>query len=160
MSNYTYQMTKTGEILPYEPPVPWSDGESDDAYFSRLGFKGGPEHSIGDEDLEHRSWHERTEGDGHQYLATWNDVNRCRLIFVPDWPMLLKLQALVAPIIQAVTFQYRLGEVQKMAEKAFRVLHDHDPRDCCRQCDPDEIKRIEQHRAIRAQAKADKSENE
>lgn len=149
MTQWIFEMTKTGELAPFEPPIATEEKEDFSQYLRRLGFRTGAEGLIGDEEqmLAYLEWYARSDGDGHQFLAAWGDVNTTKLIFVPDWPTLIKLQALAAPIIQAALFELRLASVEKMAKKAFRAWHEHDSDDVCKTCDPVEAKEREERRA-------------
>jgi hypothetical protein len=161
MTQWIFEMTKAGELAPFEPPTEQEEKEAFSQYVRRLDFKGATG-LIGDEEqvLAYLEWYERSHGDGHQFLAVWGDANSNKLIFVPDWPTLIKLQALAAPIIQAALFEFRLASVERMAKKAFRAWHEHDSEDVCMGCDPDEAKERDDRRAeYRAARAARRSES-
>ena len=48
--------------------------------------------------------------EGYRYLAEWSDAFEVRLILVRDWPTLLKLRALAAPLLSLVELEVRLEE--------------------------------------------------
>ncbi len=160
MTQWIFEMTKTGKLAPFEPPMATAEKEDLSQYLRRLGFRTRAEGLIGDEEqmLAYLEWYERPHGDGHQFLAVWGDVNSNKLVFVPDWPTLIKLQALAAPIIQAALFASRLSSIESLAKKAFRAWHQHDSDDVCMGCDPVEAKEREERRAkARAARRAESS---
>lgn len=163
MTQWIFEMTKAGDLCPFEPPTEQEEKEEFSEYVRRLGFRIGVTGHIGDEEqmLAYLEWYERTHGDGHQFLAVWGDVNSNKLVFVPDWPTLIKLQALAAPIIQAALFASRLASIESLAKKAFRAWHQHDSDDVCMGCDPDEKKERDEQwakaRAARAARLAESS---
>lgn len=69
------------------------EGESDKTYFARLGF----DYTHPNDTL---TWFRRVRGEGAEYLAVWWEVNETVFIFVRNWPDLLKLRTLVAPVLQ------------------------------------------------------------
>ena len=156
MTQWIFEMTKTGKLAPFEPPMATAEKEDLSQYLRRLGFRTRAEGLIGDEEqmLAYLEWYERPHGDGHQFLAVWGDVNSNKLVFVPDWPTLIKLQALAAPIIQAALFASRLSSIESLAKKAFRAWHQHDSDDVCMRCDPDEAKERDEQRAKARAARA------
>lgn len=116
-----FRMTPAGELIPFHPSSPIVEGEAVEAYLQRLGFNKNRLSYIGDLDMPCKlEWHERVDGEGHQYLAIWSDAQRCELIFVSDWPMLIKLQALFAPIIQTNLIEVRLQQIHGMIEDIWR----------------------------------------
>ena len=163
MTQWIFEMTKTGELAPFEPPTEQEENEAFSQYFRRLGFRTGAEGLIGDEEqmLAYLEWYERSHGDGHRFLAVWGDANSNKLIFVRSWPTLIKLQALAAPIIQAALLGFRLASIERMAKKAFLAWHEHDSEEVCMRCDPDEAKaqaeRRAKYRAARAAKRAESS---
>lgn len=70
------------------------EGESDKTYFARLGF----DYKLTTNDP--LIWFPRVRGEGPEYLAVWQEVNETVFIFVRNWPDLLKLRTLVAPVLQ------------------------------------------------------------
>ncbi|HMU39611.1 MAG TPA: hypothetical protein PKE31_11435 [Pseudomonadota bacterium] len=156
MTQWIFEMTKTGDLAPFEPPTKPEEKEALSQYRQRLGFRIPAEGHIGDEEqmLPYLAWYERSHGDGHQFLAEWGDMQACKLIFVPNWPTLIKLQTLAAPIIQAALFEFRLASIERMAKKAFRAWHEHDSEDVCMGCDPDEAKERDEQRAKARAARA------
>lgn len=150
MRNNVFAMTKAGDLVPYSDPEAGDEKKEDfDTYIKRIGF--GPRVDyIGDPDSDSLEWFESTRDGAFQYLAAWNDHHGYRMIFVPDWPALLKLQALAAPIIQAKLLEYRIAEIQGLVTKLFRVYHEHDPYDVCDECDPSEARLRRARREERA----------
>lgn len=154
MGKTDFEMNSDGVLVPFESPIEEADREDFATYLRRLGFKATADGSIGDrEKIEaHLEWYERSAGDGHQYLAIWFDEDNARLIFLRDWPALLRLQAMVAPIIQAALNESRLSEIQRLSQMAFRAWHGHEPSDICEECDPAEYRRRREVRRAKASA--------
>lgn len=157
MNSSDFEMTRSGELVEFKASLSWADGEEAEVYFARLGFKVRAEGSMGNDDAEYLKWYARVDGEGHQYLAEWGDADRWRLIFVPDWPTLVKLKALAAPIIQAVCLEARLSEIEAMATKAFRAWHEHAPYEVCMRCDPEATKQLREAREKHGREKANKT---
>lgn len=89
------------KIVPYAPtspdngyePAPRKEDESDKEYFLRLGFQQPyPKDPL--------TWTCRFKGEGPEYLARWHGAGELAFIFVWNWPDLLKLRILLAPVLQ------------------------------------------------------------
>jgi hypothetical protein len=107
---HIYQLLDN-ELVYYEPtaddngferPAPRKEGESDRAYLQRIGF----DYKLTTSDP--LIWFRRVRGEGHEYLAVWQEVNETSFIFVFNWPDLLKLRTLVAPVLQTHYLQQML----------------------------------------------------
>jgi len=137
-----FEMTKTGELVPCSDL--WRDGDADlSDVLKRLGFK---TETLGVMGLEHIYWmawygREEEEGEGHAFIAEWEDSGRIRLILVPDWPTLIKLQALFASIVQTYLLASYMETFSTIACRAFHASHGHDVYKPCLKCDPTEVKR-------------------
>lgn len=133
-----FEMTKTGELVPCSDP--WRDGDDLSDVLKRLGFKTKTLGVMGLEHIYWMAWYERKEGEGHAFIAEWEDSGRIRLILVPDWPTLIKLQAMFAPIAQAHLLASYMETFSTIACRAFHASHGHDVYKPCLQCDPTEVK--------------------
>lgn len=152
MSDWTFEMTTAGELIEFTPSVEKPDrGEFGD-YLVSLGFDRSAIHALGDTEGDYLEWYERKQGTGHKYLAVWGSLNETKLIFVPDWPTLVKLQALAAPILQTQMLHYQLSNLHEFARKAYRAWHGHEAVDSCKVCDPNEMARRAELRAERAKS--------
>lgn len=147
-----FEMTKAGDLVPFTPPLEWAEGEDSEAYRARLGFKRQRAGYMGQETLEHFAWYSRAEGKGHEFFVEWSDDDAVRVVFVPDWPTLLKLRALAATMMHVTELDVRLEELTNIASKAFRAWHGHRSDGHCQHCDPEEAKR-DREMLARAQAR-------
>ncbi len=134
-------MTPAGELVPFDPGMKWEDGEKWEAFQARLGFSATRQGYMGDEHLERLEWFRRVSGEGHEYLAAWGDSEDLRHVFLRDWPALIKLRGMAAPLIQAQELEVKLGGLVDLAEKAFRAWHRHAPEGNCPECNPQGAKR-------------------
>ena len=105
-----FEMMLSGEIYHCDAGVAREDGEGGAAYRARLGFPGPRAGAMGLADRELLEWYRGEHERGYRYLAEWSDAFEVRLILVRDWPTLLKLRALAAPLLSLVELEVRLEE--------------------------------------------------
>lgn len=104
LNNELVYYEPTADDNGFERPAPRKEGESDKTYLQRIGF----DYKLTTNDP--LIWFPRVRGEGHEYLAVWQEVNETVFIFVGNWPDLLKLRTLVAPVLQTHYLQQIAAE--------------------------------------------------
>lgn len=141
---FVFEIDAAGQLASFVPPSEHQGAESDDEWFERLGFEPHACGKIGDDVYGELSWHRRADGASavHQFAAWyWGVSDEVYLIFCKDWPALLRLQTMVAPVL-TITQQQRLYDtLEPFVERFFRAFHGHVLGDACQQCDPSEFER-------------------
>lgn len=164
----SWQIDARGEWIEVDAPDWQDDDETLDAWALRCGFEHGAARysthrpRVEDYDVGLTVYDRAKESKAqHRYLATWKDGEGTDVIFVVDFPALLKLQALVAPMIQAFEVDMYLKPIHAIAERAWRVSHRHRGRThgfatdtVCEECDPDRWRQLEADAKERAARKA------
>lgn len=157
--NY-FEWNVAEKIRPYEIPAEQEcrDGESDDEWLKRIGYEW--EGNMGIPDVHQLRWFGRKEPGGHHaFVATLVESSSWRAIFLPTYDALLRLRALMAPLISQSLLEVHLTQLDEKASKAFRAWHGHHESRACFTCDPEGAKRQreEEEERFRDESKPSKS---
>jgi hypothetical protein len=131
---------------------PWEAAAEFSAWLELAGFEKCPSRVVGNEEEFSPSLrtHHRTEKGTHRWyaLVAFDDFERCEHIFVESAADYLALLATLAPVI-AASAVVELRELRGVVGKAFRAWHGHDVGVACLNCNPEEVRRIEEARSKR-----------
>lgn len=131
-------------------------GEEYYDWLKRCGFKTHSK-SFGNEHDSSIDIHESE--DGNSYLACVAPFGGFITdVLLPDFPSLMMFIRDFGGSFTLPEIQYKLGEIESLLEKLFRVYHGHDPFNCCRECDPNKWERLQESKGKRNERRQAKQE--
>jgi hypothetical protein len=117
------------------------EDESDDEWLQRIGYAW--ERNVGIPNCHQLRWFVSTKASSeHPFVAILRDGDISRVIFLPTFESLLRLQAMIAPMISQTLLELHLSKLEETVSKAFRLWHGHHESGACNECD---LKVVEQH---------------
>jgi hypothetical protein len=145
-----------GEWTEIESPLVWLDGEEMGTALERAGYYRSASASYGYTDIGYGIEVYTKEERGPPYLLTVAvDGETYEEVWIEDFPSLLEFLRDFAPQFVQSGLEFRIGEMEKLMEKAFQAWHGHAAYSVCKQCDPlewDEVQRLRRDKAAALKA--------
>jgi hypothetical protein len=135
-----------GRLTPFEPPaeLAWRENEDDTEYFRRIGFVHDHWANLRhpDEDVDGhtlRFLRRKVPGQGPQFIGILGSFEGWRLVWLRTFDDVVRLAALVAPLVAADHMMHALHEIERTSKRILRVTHERDHAEAwqgCDECDP------------------------